>query len=370
MIISRMSEYIGNTPMLKIPLPRNVSLFLKLEMFNPTGSMKDRMALSMLDDLERRHKLKPGAHIVESSSGNTASALSLLCRERGYKFTAVVDDHAAEDKLRLITTYGGLIHKVGESGGKLSTMIRDREAERLASEGSNTFWTAQHNNPANAAGYELLAEEIVLQVGTVIDAFISAIGTGGSLCGTASYLKKRVPSVHVVGVEPSGSVIFGWPAHEYLQSGTGTPAGANVGLVIDYDAIDEGRKVGDAEAFAMCRVLADKIGLLVGGSAGGAIYQALMYAETARVGATIVSLACDSGTKYLDTIFDDRWLTAHNIETTDFERRICEIIDAGRQAVSERRLRMPPKNRPPRLPRRGASRQKTRLPPWQPIRHS
>lgn len=288
--------------------------------------MKDRMALSMIRRLEEQHSLKPGARIVESSSGNTATALSMLCADRGYEFVAVMDGHAAKDKVRAVRALGGSAHLVPSNRDALSTALRDQTAHTMAAEGLNTHWTAQHDNPANAAGYADLARELIDDLGDRMDVFISAIGTGGSLCGTARELKKRIPNLKTIGVEPHGSVIFGWPAHEYLQSGTGTPEGANVGIVIDYDVIDEGRKVGDAEAFATCRVLARCYGLLVGGSAGGAIFEAIKYATQSSAGTRIVVLGCDTGFKYLDTIYDDDWLRSHNIATSLLEEEILHLL--------------------------------------------
>jgi cystathionine beta-synthase len=313
MIISSLWQAIGNTPLLHLPLRGgDVHLYIKLEQLNPCGSMKDRMALSMLNDLEFRHELAPGAKIVESSSGNTASALAMLCAARGYEFTALMDNHSSKSKRLAVSAVGGKVMVIASDGGGLVTALRDEEAERLSAQ-QDTYWTEQHNNPANSWGYEALAKELMDDLGTDIDYFVSAIGTGGSLCGTASCLKQNIPGLIAIGVEPEGSVIFGPPGHDYLQSGTGTPDAATVGLVIDYDVIDLGKKVSDRHAFATCRVLATRLGVLVGGSAGGAIYEALKIAADAVKGSKIVTIACDAGSKYTDTIFDDEWLSKQGI---------------------------------------------------------
>jgi|TARA_R110002051_G_scaffold315989_1_gene395074 cystathionine beta-synthase len=315
MIVKSLVETIGNTPLLHLGTSSTgADTYLKLEMFNPTGSMKDRMAQSMIDTLELqlRDQIK-APKIVESSSGNTASALSMLCAARGWEFTAIMDGHASKDKVRSVLALGGAVEFVGDGTGELSTAIRDDTARRLAETGENTFWTAQHDNPANSAGYASLADELVKDLGKDIYAFVSAIGTGGSLCGTAQKLKAINPGIFVVGVEPEGSVIFGGPSHDYHQSGTGTPHGADVGLVIDYDVIDEGRKVSDRNAFVTCHFLARKFGLLVGGSTGGAVFEALKVAEVAPSGSKIVSIACDNGSKYLDTIFSNEWLSERHL---------------------------------------------------------
>ncbi|MFD9900951.1 PLP-dependent cysteine synthase family protein [Mesorhizobium sp. NPDC059025] len=321
-----MSELIGKTPILRVPFRNNgVELFIKLEVFNPCGSMKDRMALSMLDAVERRSGRHDGLRIVESSSGNTATALSMLCAEREYKFTAVMDSHAAPDKVSAVQALGGEVMLIG-GGGKLVTAERDEIAHQLADQDEWTYCTEQHDNPANAEGYANLAQELLDDLEGSIDCLIGAIGTGGSLCGTARELKKSLPSIRIVGVEPEGSIIFGGPAKSYLQSGTGTPDGANVGLVIDYDVIDEGRKVSDPNAFATCRVLAENFGLMVGGSAGGSIFEAIQYCLDAPRGSRVVTLACDTGFKYMDSIFKDDWLYNKIPEIDMYRNSIHHLI--------------------------------------------
>lgn len=308
MIIASMTELIGNTPTLRIGFRGGAELFIKLEIFNPCGSMKDRMALSMLNALERQTGRFDGLHVVESSSGNTATALSMLCSERGHTFTAVMDGHAAQDKVSSVQALGGQVMLIGGDGGGLVTADRDELAHRLAQQDKDSYCTAQHDNPSNADGYQGLAGELLAEIGGDISCLFAAIGTGGSLCGTSRELRRAIPNIRVVGVEPEGSIIFGGPAHGYLQSGTGTPDGASVGLVIDYDVIDEGRKVNDANAFATCRVLARRYGLMVGGSAGGAIYEAINHCATAPEGTRVVTFACDAGAKYMNSIFNDNWL--------------------------------------------------------------
>ncbi|MBY5371450.1 pyridoxal-phosphate dependent enzyme [Rhizobium leguminosarum] len=324
MIITGISEAIGNTPLLALQTT-SCELFIKLEYLNPCGSMKDRMAASMLEDLLANPRFSSDDTVIESSSGNTASALSMLCAERGLKFKAIVDHHAAADKIRTIRAFAAEALFVGSPPGILSTALRDEEAQKQASKPGH-FWTEQHNNPMNAAGYEKLAQELLSDLGGKLDMFVAAIGTGGSLCGTARTLKSKLPHLVAVGVEPVGSIIFGGNPAPYLQSGTGTPEGAEVGLVIDYDVIDNGVKVGDAEAFAMCRVLARRYGLLVGGSAGGAIFAALQAGVSAKRRTRIAVLACDSGTKYLDTIYNDEWLESQRLDLVQIEGSIESML--------------------------------------------
>lgn len=316
MIVKSIEETIGNTPLLSMGKSRSgAELFLKLEMFNPTGSMKDRMAKSMMDALETdTGDASKTLDVVESSSGNTASALSMLCAARGWNFKAIMDGHASKDKVRAVRAFKGTVEFVEGGSGELATADRDQRAREIAEKSGETFWTAQHDNPANSAGYSGLCDELIDDLGTDIFAFVSAIGTGGSLCGTAYGLKRHCPFVKIIGVEPTGSIIFGGPAGNYLQSGTGTPQGADVGLVIDFDVIDEGHKVCDQDAFLTCHFLAQDYGLLVGGSGGGAIFQAIKIVDNAPEGSKVVALACDSGSKYLDTVFSSEWLSEHGLD--------------------------------------------------------
>jgi cystathionine beta-synthase len=324
MIVTSILETIGNTPLLHIPLRGGeVDLYLKLEIFNPTGSMKDRMALSMVDQLVKTQSVPP-VRLVESSSGNTASALAMIAAVRGKAFTALMDGHASQDKINTVRALGAKVRLVS-CGDHLATDERDRLAREMGNE-NGTCWTEQHNNPANAAGYEGLARELVDDLGTGITHFVSAIGTGGSLCGTGRALRRTIPALCVIGVEPVGSVIFGEPGHAYRQSGTGTPLGAEVGLVIDYDVLDQGLKVDDSAAFSVCHFLAERHGVLVGGSTGGAVFEALRLAREAPAGAKIVTLACDSGTKYLDTIFSNAWLSENGIAIFDVAAAFADVL--------------------------------------------
>ncbi len=312
MITDKISDLIGNTPLLRLAVAEGMgTVLLKMEQYNPTGSAKIRMARNMVDEAEEQGLLKPGGWLVESTSGNTGIGLALIAAERGYKFSAVVDNHACADKQRTMQAYGAELVNIG-AGDALATAERDAVAQRLAIE-HGAYWTAQHLNPGNPNSYKPVARELTDALGDEIDYLYGAVGTGGSLCGTGRSLKERIPDLKIVGVEPLGSVVFGGPGAPYYQSGTGTPEGAEIGDLIDYDLIDEGIRVTDPEAFETCRYLARRYGILVGGSAGGVIYKALDRARTVRQDTTIVVLVCDGGEKYLDTVYNDDWMAAHGL---------------------------------------------------------
>ncbi|MFF2364128.1 cysteine synthase family protein [Streptomyces sp. NPDC058122] len=328
-VVSRISDLIGCTPLFELARTDNgARLLLKLEMFNPTGSAKIRMARQMITDAEERGRLREGGHIIESTSGNTGLGLAVIAAERGYRFTAVVDNHAAADKLRAMKAMGTeLVHvDTDMDGEELHTAAREELAEDMARGKDNTFFTEQHNNPSNAVGYYDVGREIAQALDRRVHVLIGAVGTGGGLCGTARELKKTVPRLTVIGVEPKGSIAFGPPAHDYYQSGTGTPEGAGIGLLVDYDLIDEGTKVGDIEAFATARAVARTCGLLIGGSAGGVVHEALARLPELAPDTVIVAFINDGGEKYMDTVFDDDWMTARALLAPAVEAGIEETL--------------------------------------------
>ncbi|MFG1665070.1 cysteine synthase family protein [Streptomyces sp. Y7] len=332
-VVSRVSDLIGHTPLFELCRTDTGSrLLLKLEQFNPTGTAKIRMARQMVLDAEDRGLLRPGGRVVESTSGNTGLGLAVIAAERGYTFTAVVDHHAAADKLRGMKALGAELIYVAEEGDEeLATAAREEFAEKLAAESDNAYFTEQHNNMANGDGYRPVAHELDAALDGRIDILIGAVGTGGGLFGTGGELRKTVPDVQIVGVEPKGSIAFGPPAHDYYQSGTGTPEGATIGAMVDYGLLDEGAKVGDVEAFATARVLARRLGLLIGGSAGGVVYEALTRMSSLAPGTTMVALINDGGEKYMDTVFDDDWMNARNLIDPAVEREIDELLTKLRE---------------------------------------
>ncbi|WP_338930689.1 cysteine synthase family protein [Streptomyces netropsis] len=326
-VVSRISDLIGYTPLYELCRTENGSrLLLKLEMYNPTGTAKIRMARQMVLDAEARGELRPGGRIIESTSGNTGLGLAVIAAERGYTFTAVVDNHACVDKLRGMKALGTeLVYVVDDGAEELATAAREELAEDMARGQDNTIFTEQHNNPSNGVGYFPVAHELHQALDGGIDVLIGAVGTGGALCGTTRELRKLVPGVRTIGVEPKGSIAFGGPAHDYYQSGTGTPEGAEIGALVDFGLIDEGVKVGDVEAFATARVVA-RTGLLIGGSAGGVVHEALTRLPSLPPGSTMVALVNDGGEKYMDTVFNDDWMNARNLIDPAVEREIDETL--------------------------------------------
>ncbi|MER5080748.1 PLP-dependent cysteine synthase family protein [Providencia stuartii] len=324
MISSKVTDLIGNTPVLRIAVPHKKSaLFLKMEKNNPGGSMKDRMARNMVIAGLKSGKIKPKSTIIESSSGNTGIGLALAAIEFDLHFIAVVDHHAAPDKISIMKALGADIRYVtGDyQEDEVAVVERQRLASELASQLPNATFLNQSDNAANSGGYAALVCELIEQIGK-IDAYVGCVGTGGSITGISQGLKVHNPQTITVAVEPEGSIIFGNPGKPYYQSGTGTPKGDTVGLVLDYSCIDHNAQVSDCQAFETTRFLANKYGLLVGGSTGGIVYKALEYINTDILSGNVVVIVVDGGEKYLNTIFNEQWLSARNLISEEISHQL------------------------------------------------
>ncbi|MBW9064792.1 cysteine synthase family protein [Rhizobium herbae] len=332
-IATSSAALIGHTPLFELARTGSGSrLLLKLEQFNPTGSCKVRMAREMVLAAERSGKLKPGGRIVEPTSGNTGAGLALVAIERGYKFTAVVDGHASRDKLRAMKAMGAELVFVDSNGDGPSTVARRRVAEEIVQR-SGAFWPDQHYNANNNKGYVGLAAELIEALGLDIDYLVGAVGTGGTLCGTVAELRDHGCRATSIGVEPKGSIIFGGPAGRYWQTGAGAPGGFTVGPNVDHALIDEGLTVGDVEAFTTARIVARRTGILVGGTAGAAIYVALNRLALTEPASTMVVLVCDAGEKYLDTVFNDDWLMERQLLSEAAHQRINGLFEAYVESI-------------------------------------
>lgn len=313
-VVTRIDDLIGQTPIVSLQMAKSsAKVYIKLEKFNPGQSMKDRMALGMINDAEKRGVLKAGGTIVESSSGNTATGLAMIAASRGYRFIAVVDHHASPEKINIISAYGAEIVQVGDEAGegKVSVVEREKTALELSQKIPGAVFMQQADNLANRESYvHTMASELLNQVGSV-DTIFGCIGTGGSLSGLAMGVKAKRKGQKITAVEPVGSILFQGKPGPYYQSGTGNPEGADIPENIRYDLIDNNEFASDDEAFTTCRFLAERLGILVGGSAGGAIYKAIMHAHAQNVDTAVI--APDGGEKYLSTIFSKGWMESRDL---------------------------------------------------------
>jgi cysteine synthase A len=298
-------QAIGNTSMVrlrKVVAPGSAKVVVKLEWENPTGSMKDRTAQAMISRAEEDGRLKPGYTIVEYTGGSTGISLALVCVARGYHLQIVTSDAFSQEKLKHMTALGAELTLVPSEGGLTTRkLILDMiEVAREISQRPRTFWTNQLSNADAIAGYYPLAEEIWRQTGEKVDAFVHSVGTGASLRGVATVLKRYNPKVKIVAVEPAESaVLSGGQAGPHKIEGVGigyTPPLWDPGLV------DEVTAVSTEEARAMAVRLAREEGLFAGTSSGANVVAALRIAERLGPEATVATLMVDSGIKYLSTI--------------------------------------------------------------------
>ena len=329
MIANRITDLIGNTPLLKIKMKNNDwNVYLKLEKFNPGGSMKDRMAYNMIEAAENEGTLKPGGTIIESSSGNTAIGLAIVSAIKGYKFIAVVDHHASKEKIDMIKAYGGNIVVVGEGykDNEVAVIERENTAAKMAKEITNSFFPNQADNFNNRGAYvNTLAKELIEELGK-IDSFYGAIGTGGSVCGTAIGLKKANKETIINAIEPDGSILFGGEGKPYFQSGTGNPINAPIPKIIDYSLIDNNFYATDKEAFNTCIYFAKKYGVLIGGSAGGVLFKSLEDINNKNGSGNAVILLCDGGEKYLNNVFNQEWMQKNQLIDQNVEEKLKQWI--------------------------------------------
>ena len=293
---------IGNTSLvaLRKVVPKNgARILLKLESENPTGSMKDRMALAMIEAAEADGRLQPGGGVVEYTGGSTGVSLSLVCAVKGHPLNIVGSDAFAAEKLDYMRILGARLHVIRSDQGRMTEkLMRDiiERARQIAAE-TGAFWTDQMNNKDQAAGYHKMAEEIWTQTGGKIDAFVQSVGTSGSLRGNSEVLRGRNGKIRIVAVEPVESPVLsgGKPGAHKID-------GIGAGFVVPLwqsDLADQIERVATEDAVAMALRLAREEGIFPGTSTGANVNAAFRLAEQLGSGATVVTVMCDTGMKYL-----------------------------------------------------------------------
>ncbi|MGD9905772.1 MAG: PLP-dependent cysteine synthase family protein [Vicinamibacterales bacterium] len=295
--------HIGGTPLVRLEkvIPDNgVEIWVKWEGANPTGSMKDRMALSMIQGAVARGQLSPGGRVVEYTGGSTGSSLAMVCASLGFQAHFVSSDAFAEEKLQTMRAFGARLDVLPSEGGRITPALIQSliaRARELSTE-PNTFWTDQFNNPDNPAGYRPMAEEILGALDGRLDEFAMMVGTAGCFSGTAAVLKDKISGVRCVAGEPATSraLSTAGPFTGHRIEGTGPGfAPAN----FRRDLADAVVAVSDDDAFATARRLAREEGIFGGISSGANVWIALQRARALPAGARIVTVVCDSGLKYL-----------------------------------------------------------------------
>lgn len=295
---------IGNTPLIKLERlsePGCADIYVKYEGANPTGSMKDRMAWSMIEGAEKRGELKPGGTVVEYTGGSTGSSLAMVCATKGYRAHFVSSDAFAKEKLQTMRAFGAALDIIPSDNGSITAGLFDLLIDRAKelSKNPNTFWTDQFNNTDNRNAYHDMAREIIGVLGNDIDEFIAGVGTGGCFSGNAELLKKEIPSIRCIPVEPlhvralSKGDISG--KHKLEGIGAGF-----IPSICRLDLADEIIPVSDEDAYQTARQLARVEGIFGGTTSGANVWAAIQRARIIGPGKRIVTIVCDSGLKYLN----------------------------------------------------------------------
>lgn len=302
-VVTNIAELIGDTPIVKLnrlPYSEGADVYVKLEYYNPSRSLKDRAAYNMIIEAEKKGDLKEGSTIIEPTSGNTGIGLAMNAAARGYKSIIVMPDTMTEERINLLKAYGA---KVVLTPGDEKMPGAIKKARELAAEIPNSFMPMQFENPSNPDAHRhstaIEIKDAIEEIGKPFTAFIAPAGTGGTITGTGETLKSMFPDLSVHVVEPKGSPVLsgGKPGKHKL---VGTSPGF-IPSILNQNVYDEIVQVNDEDAYGITRRLASEEGILVGPSSGAAVYAALNIAEKRKKGEVVVCMTCDSGERYLSS---------------------------------------------------------------------
>jgi cystathionine beta-synthase len=311
-------DTVGNTPLVKLhnicPNP-HVSIYLKLEFMNPSGSIKDRIVKHIIEDAEINGLLQPGGTIVENTSGNTGAAVAMIAAMKGYKAILTMPDKVSKEKQEALKAYGAQIVVTPTSAAPDSPDHYVNTAKRIASETPNSFRIDQYDNPKNPdAHYLTTGPEIWKQTNGNIDYFIASGSTGGTITGTGRYLKEKNPQIKIVMPDPIGSIYYQYfttktiptdGSCSYHVEGIGED---HIAQAMNFEIVDKMLQFNDQQAFTAVRKLAKQEGILAGGSTGANLWAALEIAKQIKQPTTIVTIAPDHGIKYLSKCHNDNWM--------------------------------------------------------------
>ena len=294
---------IGKTPLIKLERmsePNCAEIYVKYEGGNPTGSMKDRMALSMIEGAEKRGELKPGGSVMDYTGGSTGSSLAMVCANKGYQAYFVSSDAFAEEKLQTMKAFGANLEIFPSEDGLITAKLIDSMVERARelSKAPNTFWTDQFNNVDNRNAYHNMAREILDVLGNDIDEFIMGVGTGGCFSGNSEVFKNEIPNIRCIPIEPLNvrSLSGGDTSGTHKLEGIGA---GFVPSICRLDLADEIMSVSDEDAYETARKLARLEGIFGGTTSGANVWAAIQRARIIGAGKRIVTVVIDSGLKYL-----------------------------------------------------------------------
>jgi len=315
-------KHVGNTPLIRLRRLSELTgceILGKAEFMNPGGSVKDRATLGIITDAETKGLLKPGDTIVEGTAGNTGIGLTVIGHAKGYRTAIVINETQSPEKITLLRTLGAEVITVPEKPYS-NPGNYNRVAQRLAAE-KGWFWANQFDNTANRlAHYRTTGPEIWEQTGGKVSAFVSAVGTGGTLAGTALFLKEKNPKVAVVCADPFGAAMWSWFTNGNTDTKDGDSFAEGIGQMrvtknLEGVPVDRAYRIPDQEALTIVYQLLREEGLFLGLSSGINIAGAVRLAREHGPGQTIVTLLCDSGHKYQSKLFNAEWLAAHQLDS-------------------------------------------------------
>jgi len=333
---------IGQTPLVrlnKLVGPNDATVYAKCEFLNPGGSIKDRMALHIIEKGEREGKLKPGGVIVENTSGNTGMGVALAAAVKGYRCIFTMPDKMSAEKINRLKALGAQVVVTPTNVPADSPQSYYETAKRIARETPGSFYLNQYHNPDNGeAHYLSTAPELWEQLEGRLDAFITGLGTGGTMTGVGKFLKEKNPAIRNIGVDPVGSVYQGYfqtgklpEPHVYKVEGIGEDM---LCKALDFSVIDEIRQVDDQQSFNAARRLAREEGLFGGGSSGSAVHVALEVARELGKGKVVAVVLTDTGNNYITKFFNDEWMKDNGFAVDDKSPgRVKDLIRSRKQQV-------------------------------------
>lgn len=311
-------QKIGNTPLVKlnhVVEPNCATVLVKCEFMSPSGSIKDRMARHIITQAEKTGQLKPGGIIVENTSGNTGLALAMIAAARGYRCIFTLPDKMSQEKINMLKAFGAQVIVTPTDVPGDSPEHYVQVAKRVAQE-MGAFYVNQYHNPENsAAHYVSTGPEIWQQTQGQFTAFVSGTGTGGTISGCGRYFKEKNPHIKIIGVDPIGSVHYDYfYSHQLVEPKVYAVEGIGEDILcqaLDFSVIDEMRQTNDQQAFTMARRLVKEEGLFCGGASGAIIHTACNVAKELGPGNTVITLATDSGSRYISKFLNDEWMKTH-----------------------------------------------------------
>jgi len=336
---------IGHTPLVKLNRmvgPNDATVLVKCEFMNPGASIKDRMALYIIEKAEREGKLKPGGTIVENTSGNTGMGVALAAAVKGYKCIFTMPDKMSLEKINRLKALGAQVVVTPTNVPAEDPRSYYETAKRIHRETPGAFMLNQYHNPDNIeAHYKLTGPEIYEQTDGKMDYFVSGLGTGGTMSGAGKFLKEKIPGLKNVGVDPEGSVYEGYfktgkltEPHVYKVEGIGEDMLCGA---MDFKVVDDIRQVDDRQSFAAARRLAREEGIFAGGSAGAAVHVAVQLAKEVGKGKTIVVVLPDTGMSYISKFHSDEWMRDNGFLEEKGAGVVRDLLNGKRAVVTARK---------------------------------